>query len=218
MKYDGSTIKSWAGDSQWRAFRADLARFRKHGYSGWGSEGIWALAIYRLQRTVRLARPRWAWLPVQIALVILRKILTIVTLVDLHPSAEIGPGLIIAHGGPVRVHGDTKIGADCSLHHVCTVGAGAQPGGAVIGDQVYIGCHTSILGPVKIGDRATIAANSLVINDVPPGCTAIGVPAKILPVKSRSEPVKQPAEGGVVQLASAPAYQPGDKKLPSSLR
>jgi serine O-acetyltransferase len=182
MKYNGSTIRQWAGDSQWRAFRADFARFREHGYTGWGSEGLWALAIYRLQRFVRLRRPQWAWAPLHVALAVVRKFISIVTLVDLHPEAQIGPGLIIAHGGPVRVHGATKIGADCSLHHVCTIGAGSRPGGAVIGDHVYIGCHSSIIGAVTIGDNAVIAPNSLVISDVPSGCTAIGVPAKTLPV------------------------------------
>jgi serine O-acetyltransferase len=51
----------------------------------------------------------------------------------------------------------------------------------VIGDHVYIGCHSSIIGAVTIGDNAVIAANSLVISDVPAGFTAIGVPAKNLP-------------------------------------
>src|SRR5262249_13961811 len=87
----------------------------------------------------------------------------------------------IPHGGPVRVHADTKIGADCALHHVCTIGAGPQPGGAVIGDHVFIGCHSSIIGAVTIGDEATIAPNSLVITSIPAGSPAIGVPAKILP-------------------------------------
>jgi serine O-acetyltransferase len=90
--------------------------------------------------------------------------------------------MIIRHGGPVRVHADTKLGADCAIHGVCTIGAGPRPGGAVIGDHVVIGCHASIIGAVTIGDDATVAANSLVINDLPAGCTAIGVPARILPV------------------------------------
>lgn len=198
MKYDGSTVREWAGDSQWRAFRADLARFRAHGYTGWGSEGLWALAIYRLQRFVGTCRPQWTWAPLWGALVVFRKFFSVVTLIDLHPGAVIGPGLIIAHGGPVRVHGDTKIGADCSLHHVCTIGAGSRPGGAVIGDHVYIGCHATVLGPITIGDCAMIAANSLVIDDVPPGCTAIGVPAKILPLVSQPnqlDPVSQTRRG-----------------------
>ena len=180
MKYHGSTISRWAGDSQWRAFRADLARFRKHGYTGWGSEGLWALAIYRLQKVVRRYRPRWFWAPARLMLCIVRKLFTIITLIDLHPDAEIGPGMMIAHGGPIRLHGATKIGADCALHDGVTIGAGPRPGGAVIGDHVYFGCHASIIGAVTIGDGATVAANSLVLSDIPIGCTATGVPAKIL--------------------------------------
>jgi serine O-acetyltransferase len=69
---------------------------------------------------------------------------------------------------------------------MCTIGAGPRAGGATIGDHVYIGCHSSIIGAVTIGDDAMIAANSLVISDVPAGVTAIGVPAKMLPkVSSR---------------------------------
>jgi serine O-acetyltransferase len=188
MKYDGSTISQWAGDSQWRACRADLARYRLQGYSGWGSEGFWALAIYRLQKVVRRYRPRWLWAPARLTLRVVKKLISIVTLIDLHPDAEIGPGTLIRHGGPVRVHGDTKIGADCALHGVCTIGAGPRPGGAVIGDHVFIGCHASIIGAVTIGDYATVAANSLVISDVPEACTAIGVPAKLLPAITRRSP------------------------------
>jgi serine O-acetyltransferase len=184
--YDGTTVKAWARNSQWRAFRADLARFRENGYTGWGSEGFWALAIYRLQKVVQGCRPGWLWAPGRLGLRVVRKLFVIVTLIDLHPDAEIGPGLIIAHGGPIRVHGATKIGADCALHHMCTIGAGPRPGGATIGDHVYIGCHSSIIGVVTIGDGAMIAANSLVIDHVPAGFTAIGVPAKMRPKMSPS--------------------------------
>jgi serine O-acetyltransferase len=98
-------------------------------------------------------------------------------LIDIDPDAEIGPGLITPHGGPIRVHGATKIGADCALHHMCTIGAGPRPGGAMIGDHVFIGCHSSIIDNVTVGDGAMIAANSPVISDVPAGFTAIGVGA-----------------------------------------
>jgi serine O-acetyltransferase len=112
----------------------------------------------------------------------LKKLFTMITHIDLDPGAEIGPGLFIPHVGPIRVHGATKIGADCSLYHMCTIGAGPRPGGAVIGDHVYISCNSSIIGAVTIGDDAVIAANTLVIADVPAGTTAIGVPARIMPV------------------------------------
>jgi serine O-acetyltransferase len=181
VKYDGATVKEWAGNSQWRAIRADMARFRIQGYSGWGSEGFWALALYRLQKVVRECRPRWLWVPARVGLSVVRKLFTMVTHIDLDPGAEIGPGLLIPHVGPIRVHGTTKIGADCSLYHSCTIGAGPRPGGAMIGDHVFISCNSSIIGAVTIGDSAVIAANTLVIDDVPAGTTAIGVPARILP-------------------------------------
>jgi serine O-acetyltransferase len=190
LKYDGDTIKTWAGDSQWRAFRADLAHFKKHGYSGWGSEGFWALVIHRLRKAVRGCRPRWVWLPICLILGALNKLFTMVTHTNIHPDAQIGPGLFIPHVG-VRVHGNTKIGADCTIHQVCTVGAGPRLGGATIGDHVAIGCHSSIIGAVRIGDCATIAPNSLVISDVPAGAMAMGVPARILPATGGDTEVKR---------------------------
>jgi serine O-acetyltransferase len=195
MKYDRGTVSRWAADSQWRACRADLSRYRLQGYTGWGSEGFWALAIYRLQKAVRRCRPRWLWAPARFALRIVKKLCSGVTRIDLHPDAEIGPGMIICHGGPIRIHAETNIGADCALHGGCTIGAGPHPGGAVIGNHVFIGCHASIIGAVTIGDEATIAANSLVISDVPAGCTAIGVPAKLLPAIFRysSSPASAPS-------------------------
>jgi serine O-acetyltransferase len=81
----------------------------------------------------------------------------------------------------LRVHGTAKIGADCTIHHECTIGAGPRLGAPTIGDHVSIGCHSSIIGAVRIGDGAIIAPNSLVISDVPAGAMVMGVPARILP-------------------------------------
>jgi serine O-acetyltransferase len=181
VKYDRETVKAWAGNSQWRALRADLARFRSQGYSGWASEGFWALALYRMQKIVLGYRSQWILAPVRFVLIVARKLFTLVAHIDIDPAAEIGPGLLIPHVGTIRVHGATKIGADCSLYHGCTIGAGPRPGGAIIGDHVFISCNSSIIGAVKIGDGAVIAANTLVIDDVPPNATAIGVPARVLP-------------------------------------
>jgi serine O-acetyltransferase len=180
MKYDGQTVKEWAGNSQWRAWRADFARYRKLGYSGWGSEGFWALTIYRMQRGVRKARPPLAWLPVRTVLAVVKKMLTLVTHINIHPDAMIGPGLIIPHVGPIQVFPWAQIGADCAIHQVCTIGAGSRPGGPKIGDHVMVGCHTCILGPVEVGDGAKIGAGAVVVSDIPAGATAVGVPARAL--------------------------------------
>src|SRR5271166_2225563 len=72
------TVKEWAGDSQWRALKANYQRFRKHGYSGLGSEGFWALVIYRAQRALRKSRRRFLWKPAAMALAVLRKALQII--------------------------------------------------------------------------------------------------------------------------------------------
>ena len=91
MKYDRNTVKKWAADIPWRALQADYQRFRMDGYSGWGSEGLWALAIYRMQRALRKSRMTRLWAPAAVLLAVLRKLLVIVTGIDLHPNAKSGP-------------------------------------------------------------------------------------------------------------------------------
>ena len=175
------TVKEWAGDSQWRALKADYQRFRQHDYTGWGSEGFWALVIYRAQRALRKSRRRFLWKPAAIALAVLRKALHIIMGVDLHPEAEIGAGLLIQHASQVRVARHTKIGVDCTMSQICSIGSDITPGTPEIGDYVYIAPHACVLGPVTVGDEATISSCSLVLSDVSAGHTAIGVPARIVP-------------------------------------
>jgi serine O-acetyltransferase len=177
--YDGDLVKEWAGDSQWRAWRADLARYKKHGYSGWGSEGFWMLSIYRLQRSLNARRPTLLWVPIKLPLAVLKKLLTSITHINLPAEAVIGPGMLIPHVGPVQLSPLVRLGADCAIHQVCTIGAGASPGAPTIGDHVMIGCHTCILGPVVVGDGAKIGAGAVVVTDIPAGATAIGVPASV---------------------------------------
>jgi serine O-acetyltransferase len=181
MDYDGNTVKVWAGNSEWRALQADFARFRVNGYSAWGSEGFWTLALYRLQRRASRARPRWLWACPLAGLAVLRKLLTMLTHISIDSSAEIGPGLLIPHASPIWINGNSRIGADCAVMNVCTIGAGPQEGLTIVGDHVLIGCNSAIISGVTIGDNATIAAHATVITDVPPETTAFGVPARILP-------------------------------------
>lgn len=191
MKYDPDTVKEWAGDSQWRALRADYHRLRQHGHSGWGSEGFWALAIYRAQRTLRKSKRRRLWAPAVVLLGIVRKALQVVTGLDLHPDADIGAGMLIAQGSQIRVIAYARIGVDCTLSHACTIGAGVASRRPEIGDHVYVAPHACIIGST-VGDGATIAACSLVLSDVPAGCTAIGVPAGVV---SRSNVHRSGADG-----------------------
>jgi serine O-acetyltransferase len=179
VQYDPQTVKQWAGDSQWRAWRADLARFRVHGHNGFGSEGFWALTLYRMQRHALNASPRVLWIPVKFVLALMKKCLTAVLHINLDRRASIGPGMYIPHVGPIRVHPQAVIGADCAIHHVCTIGAGSSPGAPTIGDHVMMGAHSCVLGPVTVGDGAIIGAGAVVVCDIPAGATAMGVPAKV---------------------------------------
>lgn len=104
----------------------------------------------------------------------------------LHRETKIGKGFHLIHCGNIKIHPDAVIGDRCGIQQDVNLGVILERKGApVIGNDVYIGAGAKILGPVSIGDGARIGANSLVIGNVPPGVTAVGVPAKILNFKFR---------------------------------
>jgi len=94
-------------------------------------------------------------------------------------AGEIGPGLVIQHGIGAVIVAD-KIGKRCWINQQVTLGVGPKPGFPTLGDEVYVGAGAKILGGVVIGDRALIGANAVVVKDVPPGATVVGVPAYIV--------------------------------------
>lgn len=147
--------------------------------------GFWALVFYRYGRWVAAMRPgpiRWALNGVYSTLSI---IAPVITGVSLDRSTEIGSALHIIHPGMVLIHPRARIGHRVGVMHGITIGTSpTHPGMPTIGDDVFIGCGAVILGPVTIGDGARIAPNSLVITDVAPGATAIGVPAKVYPAST----------------------------------
>jgi serine O-acetyltransferase len=128
-----------------------------------------------------------------VPLAIVKKAITLLTHINLHPDATIGAGLLIPHVGPIQVYPFATLGVDCAIHHVCTIGAGARPGGPRIGDHVYLGCHCCVLGPVHVGDGAKVGAGAVVISDIPAGATAVGVPART--IHAREDIVSAAPEG-----------------------
>ena len=94
-------------------------------------------------------------------------------------TRDIGPGLIIQHGFATIILA-RSIGRDCWINQQVTIGASNRPGLPEIGDGVIINAGAKILGPIRVGNGARIGANAVVVKDVPPGCTVVGVPARIV--------------------------------------
>lgn len=103
--------------------------------------------------------------------------------IEIHPGAKIGKGLLIDHGSGVVIGETAEIGDNCLIYQGCTLGGTGKECGKrhpTLGNNVMVGSGAKILGPFKVGDGAKIAANAVVLEEVPPNCTAVGVPARIV--------------------------------------
>lgn len=103
--------------------------------------------------------------------------------IEIHPGAKIGKGLFIDHGSGVVIGETTEIGDNCTLYQNVTLGGTGKDVGKrhpTLGNNVMVGAGARVLGPFKIGDNSKIAANAVVLEEVPPNCTAVGVPARIV--------------------------------------
>jgi serine O-acetyltransferase len=99
----------------------------------------------------------------------------------------VGEEFHLIHWGNTKIHPGVVIGNRVGIMHDVTLGTTMErPGVPRIGNDVFIGAGAKILGPVTIGDGAVVAANSLVLSDVPPGATAVGVPARVLNYTGRT--------------------------------
>ena len=103
--------------------------------------------------------------------------------IDLPYSVLLGRRVVIEHQGGIVIHGSAVIGDECVIRHGVTLGNRYldQPQEAPrLGARVNVGAGAKILGAVTIGDDAQIGANAVVLCDVPPGATAVGIPARII--------------------------------------
>jgi len=98
-------------------------------------------------------------------------------------SARIGRRVVIEHQGGIVIHGDSVIGDECVIRQGVTLGnrhLDTPFDAPVLGKRVNVGAGAKLLGRIEIGDNATIGANAVVLQDIPAGATAVGVPAHIL--------------------------------------
>lgn len=103
--------------------------------------------------------------------------------IEIHPGATIGKGLVIDHGTGVVIGETTEIGDNCTLYQGVTLGGTGKDVGKrhpTLGDNVLVGAGAKVLGPILIESNSKIAANAVVLKDIPESSTAVGIPARVV--------------------------------------
>jgi len=138
--------------------------------------GVHALLFHRISHRMWLA----GWkLPARWFAFVARWL----THVDIHPGARIGRRFFIDHGAGVVIGETAEVGDDVTLYHGVTLGGTSwnrEKRHPTLGNGVLIGAGAKILGPIVLGDQVRVGANSVVIKDVPPCCTVVGIPGRIV--------------------------------------
>ena len=103
--------------------------------------------------------------------------------IEIHPGAKIGKRLVIDHGMGIVIGETAEVGDDCLIYHGVTLGGTGKDVGKrhpTIGNNVLIATGAKVLGPFTVGDGARIAANAVVLSEVPANATAVGAPARVV--------------------------------------
>lgn len=111
-----------------------------------------------------------------------------VTGIEIHPGAQIGKGLFIDHGMGVVIGETTVIGDNCTLYQGVTLGGTGKEKGKrhpTLGNNVMVGSGAKVLGPFTVGSNSKIAANAVVLSEVPENSTCVGVPARVVRINDK---------------------------------
>jgi serine O-acetyltransferase len=147
------------------------------------ADGTTAMLLYRLMQWSR----RWRLSPLEM---LFGRLNSICCQCTIGRGAEFGPGFVLLHSNGVVINGAVRGGENILLEHQVTIGA-EEHEIPKLGNDIYIGAGAKVLGAVVIGDGARIGANAVVVDDVPPHSTVVGIPARV--VRLRESP---PPEGG----------------------
>jgi serine O-acetyltransferase len=168
-----------ARDGLWQLIRED---WESHGRD-WTKPGFRAVAFHRFGVWRMRLRPKILRAPFSVLYRMLYRKARNHYGIELPYTVELGRRVVIEHAGAIVIHGASRIGDDCILRQGVTLGMRSveRPTEAPeLGARVDVGAGAKILGAVRIGDRARIGANAVVLQDVPAGASAVGVPARIL--------------------------------------
>ncbi|MCI5754442.1 MAG: serine O-acetyltransferase [Clostridiales bacterium] len=108
--------------------------------------------------------------------------------IEIHPGAKIGRRLVIDHGMGVVIGETAEIGDDCLIYQCVTLGGTGKDVGKrhpTLGNNVMVGSGAKVLGPFTVGSNSRIASNAVVLQEIPPDSTAVGVPAKVVRIAGK---------------------------------
>ncbi|HEY6360341.1 MAG TPA: serine O-acetyltransferase [Vicinamibacterales bacterium] len=172
--------------AEWNYQRVD----RKALLSAAATDGTGAMVIYRLMQWAGRRR-------LSVLALLFNKLNAVFNNCIIGRGADFGPRFVLIHATGVVINGDVTGGADVRVEHQVTIGAEGRRA-PVLGDRIFIGAGAKIIGGVTVGSDARIGANAVVVHDVPPHCTVVGIPARV--VRRR-----QPAPAGDAPHSSAVA-------------
>jgi serine O-acetyltransferase len=135
------------------------------------SDGTFSMVVYRLMQGSRESRL------VSFEMVF-NKLNSIFGNCVIGRGTEFGPGFVLFHSSGVVINGKVRGGSNVHLHHEVTLGDNEEGESPMLGSHIEIGAGAKIIGKVTIGDGARIGANAVVVHDVEPGTTVVGIPAK----------------------------------------
>ena len=130
-----------------------------------------------------------------------------VTGIEMHPGAKIGRRLVIDHGMGIVIGETAEIGDDCTIYHGVTLGGTGKDTGKrhpTIGNNVLISTGAKVLGPFTVGDNSRIGANAVVLQEVPPDSTVVGIKARVVKIAGQ-------------RIGPSPAYTLDQINLPDPL-
>jgi len=136
------------------------------------SDGTAAMLLYRFMQGSRRRR----LVPLELCF---NKLISLCGGCVIGRGAEFGPGFVLIHSTGVVINGSVRGGTNVHLEHQVTIGADRRSS-PMLGDDVFVGAGAKIIGGITVGSRTRVGANAVVLADVPPDATAVGVPARII--------------------------------------
>jgi serine O-acetyltransferase len=180
----------------WSHIRIDFRRYRATGDSIGSillAQGFWASSVYRVAHAaVTGARPAFLRRPLHVLATLAQKAVEIATGICIPAKCEIGEGLYIGHYGAIILPRHGTIGHNCSFAQNSTIGVagtGDNRGAPTIGNRVFIGAHSVVVGKITIGEDAMICAGSIVTRSVPARAVVMGNPARVVSYEGSFEHV-----------------------------